>query len=197
MSLEPFGLHQGHVLDLLAQMEPESVQVVVTSPPYPGQRSYAGEQAVIWGGDPNCPHGEVQATAPPPTKNATQGSTETVKHPRLVEHYTGRTRWQHVAQEAQEQGIPVRDVVPGAWEKIDQPAKTGGTEHSLSYQKNQVVPAQTSALCTLCGAWYGSLGLEPLISCGRSESGLLELRGDLTEEERDYVVSELRKTGLI
>jgi DNA modification methylase len=34
----------------------ESVQAVVTSPPYWGLRKYSGEQELIWGGDPNCDH---------------------------------------------------------------------------------------------------------------------------------------------
>lgn len=34
----------------------KSVHTVVTSPPYWGLRSYAGEQCRIWGGDVNCSH---------------------------------------------------------------------------------------------------------------------------------------------
>jgi tRNA G10 N-methylase Trm11 len=34
----------------------ETVQCVVTSPPYWGLRKYKGEQELIWGGDPLCPH---------------------------------------------------------------------------------------------------------------------------------------------
>ena len=34
----------------------ESVQCVVTSPPYWGLRKYSGEQELIWGGDKNCEH---------------------------------------------------------------------------------------------------------------------------------------------
>lgn len=34
----------------------ESVQMVVTSPPYWGLRSYSGEQTSIWGGSPACKH---------------------------------------------------------------------------------------------------------------------------------------------
>jgi site-specific DNA-methyltransferase (cytosine-N4-specific) len=34
----------------------ESVQCVVTSPPYWGLRAYEGNQEEIWGGDPNCEH---------------------------------------------------------------------------------------------------------------------------------------------
>jgi DNA modification methylase len=34
----------------------ETVQCVVTSPPYWGLRQYAGEQSFTWGGDPDCAH---------------------------------------------------------------------------------------------------------------------------------------------
>ena len=37
-------------------MEAESVQCVVTSPPYWGLRRYDGQQEVVWGGDPDCTH---------------------------------------------------------------------------------------------------------------------------------------------
>ena len=33
-----------------------SVQTCVTSPPYWGLRSYAGEQQQVWGGDPEHTH---------------------------------------------------------------------------------------------------------------------------------------------
>src|SRR4030067_600211 len=46
----------GHTIDVLRAMEPESVQMVVTSPPYWGLRAYAGEQEAIWGGAPACVH---------------------------------------------------------------------------------------------------------------------------------------------
>lgn len=47
-------LHLGDVRDRLAAMEPESVDCVVTSPPYWGLRDYGTAQ---WeGGDPNCSH---------------------------------------------------------------------------------------------------------------------------------------------
>jgi len=42
----------------------ESVQCVVTSPPYWGLRKYSGEQDLIWGGDKDCPHNFSIPTAP-------------------------------------------------------------------------------------------------------------------------------------
>ena len=48
-------LRCGHVLDVLATLEPGSVQCCVTSPPYWGLRDY-GTGGVVWGGDPECDH---------------------------------------------------------------------------------------------------------------------------------------------
>jgi len=61
----------------------ESVQCVVTSPPYWGLRKYAGEQELTWGGREGCEH-EWSGSFLPSTKNAQQGSTETVKYNLLV-----------------------------------------------------------------------------------------------------------------
>lgn len=47
----------GHVLDRLAQLADESVQCVVTSPPYWGLRDY-GIEPSIWGGRTDCAHEE-------------------------------------------------------------------------------------------------------------------------------------------
>jgi DNA modification methylase len=45
----------GHVLDALREMPEQSVQTVVTSPPYYGLRAY-GTNPQVWGGDPACAH---------------------------------------------------------------------------------------------------------------------------------------------
>ena len=65
----------------------ESVQCVVTSPPYWGLRKYAGEQELVWGGREDCEHNWEQKT-----DNA--------------EGYTGRKRWQHGA---------TREENPAGW----------------------------------------------------------------------------------
>jgi len=41
-------LYQGDCRDVLAEMEPESVHMVITSPPYWGLRSYSGDQETTW-----------------------------------------------------------------------------------------------------------------------------------------------------
>jgi len=42
-------------LDVLKKLPDESVDCIITSPPYYGLRSYKGAETV-WGGDPNCTH---------------------------------------------------------------------------------------------------------------------------------------------
>ena len=44
-----------HVIDALKGLEDESVDCVITSPPYYGLRSYKGADTV-WGGNPDCEH---------------------------------------------------------------------------------------------------------------------------------------------
>ncbi len=99
------------------------------------------------------------------------------------EHYTGATRWQHVAEEAQESGEKVRDVREGAWELSAGPATklTAGGNTSGMYGEglidpgklnNPTPPPASSAVCTLCGSWFGSLGLEPLADCRRPNGEL-------------------------
>jgi len=48
-------IFHGHVLDVLRQMPDQSVNCVVTSPPYWGLRDY-GIPPSVWGGDSNCRH---------------------------------------------------------------------------------------------------------------------------------------------
>lgn len=69
-------LHVGHVLDVLNALPPDSVDCVVTSPPYWSLRKYTGPSDTVWGGDPACAH-EFQ-------ENEIKG-----------EAYAGSSRWQH------------------------------------------------------------------------------------------------------
>ena len=80
---DPYAtLYQGDALEVLENLEPESVDLVVTSPPYFGLRRYPDTERV-WGGILGCEH-EWKATAGAPTKIGAQGSTETKKYASLV-----------------------------------------------------------------------------------------------------------------
>ena len=108
---------QGHVLDVLREMPAESVQVVVTSPPYWGLRDY-GLPPQVWGGDSSCEH----AWGPGIVARETT--------------YRGKTRWQHVHNGRGE----LQEHLQDRWLRSD---------------------IDQGAVCERCGAWAGSLGLEP------------------------------------
>ena len=46
---------QGDALTKIKEVSSDSIQTVVTSPPYWGLRDY-GTEGQIWGGDENCEH---------------------------------------------------------------------------------------------------------------------------------------------
>jgi len=54
-------LYLGHTLDVLAGLPSESVNCVITSPPYWGLRAY-GTDPQIWGGDRTCDHQWLEST---------------------------------------------------------------------------------------------------------------------------------------
>ena len=97
----------GHALNILPQLPAESVNCVVTSPPYWNLRDY-GIEAVIWDGDKNCKH---------------EWGNKTI----TLKHKSGETN-------------------PGkeSWFK----------DRGASNDKG-------NCFCIKCGAWKGSLGLEP------------------------------------
>ncbi len=50
------ALYQGNAIDVLKQLPNESVDLVVTSPPYWGKRDYGDATFTVFGGDPDCEH---------------------------------------------------------------------------------------------------------------------------------------------
>lgn len=62
----------------MRELEDESVQCVVTSPPYWGLRKYSGEQELVWGGSPDCEHewGESQMRRIQPQRDNSGGLVE-------------------------------------------------------------------------------------------------------------------------
>lgn len=47
---------KGDVREILPTLPPESVDMIITSPPYWALRAYSGLKPSIWDGDPNCIH---------------------------------------------------------------------------------------------------------------------------------------------
>ncbi|KKL71740.1 hypothetical protein LCGC14_2091900, partial [marine sediment metagenome] len=109
MSLPVNKIVQGDCTEIMQAWPADSIDLVVTSPPYWGLRSYGPETVRIWGGDPGCEH---------------------------------------------------------EWEERVKHRSAGGPQvpQSINPREVSVVKAQRdtiSNLCSKCGAWRGSLGLEP------------------------------------
>ena len=76
-------IYQGHTPDVLRTFPDDSIDCVITSPPYWSLRDYKLKPQ-IWDGDKNCKH---------------KWKTINRSDCRGDGHYTGKTRWQHVAKE--------------------------------------------------------------------------------------------------
>jgi len=76
-------LYAGHVIDVLREMPAESVNCVVTSPPYWSLRKYDCEP-VIWGGESGCEHewetGLISGEGNSGSRRWQHGSTSGVEH---------------------------------------------------------------------------------------------------------------------
>lgn len=101
------SIYKGHVLDILKDMKDESVDCIVTSPPYWALRDYNTE-GQIWDGNPDCEH------------------EWNIKKDKL---HNGRGDAQQSKKYSEQE--PISDII------IE------------------------SSFCQKCGAWKGSLGLEP------------------------------------
>jgi DNA modification methylase len=77
-----------NALDYLKQMDDESVDCVVTSPPYYGLRSYEGADTV-WGGDPKCEHNFSNSNAYFDNLRYRAGSKTSVGNNKKKEIFTG------------------------------------------------------------------------------------------------------------
>ena len=108
-------LHHGDCRDVLAQMPPESVHCVVTSPPYWGLRDY-GLEPTVWGGDAD--HGHT---------------------------FDGVNHHEHRAQGSHGKSRTTERFYGG------DPSRQFNEDHQRHF---------TTMTCK-CGAWLGTLGLEP------------------------------------
>jgi len=109
----------GDCLDIMQPFPSDSVDLVVTSPPYWGLRDYGSETMRVWGGLPECEHewGELLPAAKSGHKNI------------------------------------------GFDERSQQNYRGGG--HKTVTIAKKYCPSESGQFCTKCGAWRGSLGLEP------------------------------------
>ena len=132
----------------MVELEDESVQCVITSPPYWGLRKYSGVPDLIWGPS-NCKH---------------QWQPDTTKHDNL--RFRGKNSI--VGNERN------RDIHPvDSWRDCehrwvgDVKKWHGDRGEKAKLERKEVfddtfqVEGTPSAFCSLCGAWKGSYGLEP------------------------------------
>lgn len=68
-------LYQGDVIEVLKQLPDNSVDVIITSPPYWAKRDYGPSNNRVWGGVPNCEH-EWTTVEGAPTKLFKSGHTD-------------------------------------------------------------------------------------------------------------------------
>lgn len=71
-----------------------------------------------------------------------------------------------------------------------------GNNHNAEIFSDENV---STGFCAKCKAFRGQLGLEPSPDCGKSwvDSDEIELREDLTEEEKKLVIAELVRLGIL
>ena len=100
--------YHGHVLDVLKVTPDESIDCIITSPPFWGLRDYQ-IKSQIWDGDKNC------------------------KHEWEIKEY----------------------INPKALGSVSKEAKVANTKKMLLKFRIK------EGFCKKCGAWFGSLGLEP------------------------------------
>jgi DNA modification methylase len=75
MGLPVNQIIQGDATEVLKKLPDNSIDCIITSPPYWGLRDYGKDTNTIWGGAENCEHEWVESL-PPPTKLGLQGNTD-------------------------------------------------------------------------------------------------------------------------
>ena len=130
-----------NILEALKEIPDESIDCIITSPPYYGLRSYKGADTV-WDGDKNCQHDFND-----------------------VDNYHDNLRYRGensiIRNEKNQEIHPIATRRPNASgghnSKKLQIKETENFQESVDYD-NRIT---TSYLCSRCGAWKGQLGLEP------------------------------------
>lgn len=110
ITLKLNNIYNMDVREGLKLLDDESIDCVITSPPYWSLRDY-GIPPSVWGGDPACEH---------------DFSNKIISDSK---GYNSTKRWQHGTKQKEN---------PKLWQKIEQ-----------------------GSFCNKCGAWKGTLGLEP------------------------------------
>jgi DNA modification methylase len=143
-------LLHGHVLDRLRELPDESVDCIMTSPPYFSLRFYKAAES-IWGGDPNCDHDFSNAQPADllhENRNNRRGTQEEVAANPTGTTYIRKRRVDATGSQRNRKGLNKYA------EKLD------GVQRN-SERAYEPVDPNDQALCLKCGAWRGQLGLEP------------------------------------
>lgn len=140
-------IYTGNCLEVLKTLPDESVDCVITSPPYWGLRDYGEETNVIWNGDSNCEH-EWEVNNPELDKTG---------------RYSGdwdRPSRREYAKAGNVKKCPVCGKEFKA--KIGQKFCSTKCLNTLPNELRTSLPEQSS-FCKRCGGWRGQLGLEPTL----------------------------------
>lgn len=138
-------LYQGNALDILKDMESESVDCIMCSPPYWSLRDY-GIEPVIWDEDGNCEH--------------EWGISDNVIELERKKNYGD---WDRPSRkEYSKVGAKFKCIVCGKEFKGKLNQKFCSTKclNTLSNDE-RTNSISNHQYCLKCGAWKGSLGLEP------------------------------------
>ncbi len=198
------NIRNGNVIDELKKIPDESVDCVVSSPPYYSLRDYSG---VAVYSDESID--KVKGIA----------SSDLQKH---RDHVPDSQKRRYYLTE------PVFDKKEKKWFislKYDVSEIWGGSpecEHEWTFQynhkdnlrfrdpnhiasvgnnKNSEIysnPTVLSGTCSKCGAWKGQLGLEPKAFSKYDNLPLhpLRLRADISDKEKEYVLNELKRRNI-
>lgn len=132
----------GDVLLTLYQFPPNSVDTVITSPPYFGMRHYGKTANTIWGGDKNCKHkwGKESKKKLRGSIGATTNVGNVLSSPQfLQDNGTAINQGKFCVRYIHRGSTKSKKLTPG---------------HITEMKADDMS-------CTGCGAWKGQLGLEP------------------------------------
>jgi len=143
---------QGDALTKLKELPDESINCIMTSPPYWALRDYGTDVETIWEGDAdfkNCEH-EWENGFPAGDKRITKRSES-------------RAGWERPSREEFSKRS-IKNVCPVCKEEFEgKPGQKFCSKKCLNTLSNEerTNMQQKSNFCQKCGAWKGQLGLEP------------------------------------
>jgi len=138
----------GDCLEVMRGFPDNSVDLVVTSPPYWGLRNYGPETVRVWGGDPKCKHEWGEWNTPYKSDN---------------QHTRSKSSWNRPSRKENEAVFITKKcpVCGKAFEgtKTQRFCSLNCVNTLSNYQRLKLQSIEK--FCSKCGAWRGSLGLEP------------------------------------